>query len=159
MKFISCIIVKGNPQIPKDIVHFYAKAYDGSDYTDIPFPFLTMDRVCEDLHHYDCISEIDIEKAPISEDTRKLIETIRKLGLKSFLIVSFMDVSSSYPIIDLIQIVIDNGRIVKGSLESPLDPENGYHFSTHYGYDDYKILYSGYGNAEDKYLRGLEGQP
>lgn len=39
MKFISCIIVKGNPQTPKDIVHFYAKAYDGSDYTDIPFLF------------------------------------------------------------------------------------------------------------------------
>ncbi|MGN7864564.1 hypothetical protein [Chryseobacterium sp. 22458] len=85
MKYISRIVVSGNIPIPEDLVHFYTKSYNGSNYTDIPFPFLTMDKVCEDLHHYDHISEIDLEKDSISEDTKKLTETIRRLGLTTSL--------------------------------------------------------------------------
>ena len=75
------------------------------------------------------------------------------MNLQSFLIESFISYGDSYPIDDLITIIIDQQKILPESLLGPVDKNNGDLFKDAYGYEYWDILYHGYEYAQLKYQK------
>lgn len=146
-KFISRIIVKSKITVPDTIVHFHVQCHDHHTYTDIPFDFTSMEEVGHDLKKYHRIDEIDTSADALSDETKTLVGIAGLLNLDSFLIESFTDYGDSYPIDDLINVIIDRGNILRRSIESPVDKETGDHFRFIYEYEYDDIMYSGYETA------------
>ncbi len=156
LKFICRIIIKGKISIPESKIHFHVKGMDDNDYTDIPFNYHNIDEICDDLKKYENINQINIQTDPISKQTKEFIETVRELKLKSFLIESFVNYGDSYPIDDLINIIIDQEKILSESLLNPVDKDSGYRYRDIYDYDHDDIIYSNYESARLKYEKDLE---
>lgn len=155
-KFISRIIVKSKITVPDTIVHFHVQCYDHHTYTDIPFDFTSMEEVGHDLKKYNRIDEIDTSADALSDDTKALIGIARLLDIDSFLIESFTDYGDSYPIEDLINVIIDRGNILHTSIESPVDQETRDHFRFIYEYEYDDIMYSGYETARIRFQKKRE---
>ncbi|MFC3157304.1 hypothetical protein ACFOEQ_01320 [Chryseobacterium arachidis] len=94
-----------------------------------------------------------MESHIISQETRELMIKITAININSFMIQSFTDYRECDPIENLICIVVDQGKIMQDTLH-----DDGYNYVHSYGYDDYKILYSNYYDAESKYTKILEGE-
>lgn len=157
-KFVCRIIVKGKLIIPENKIHFHVKGWDGNDYTDIPFNNIDMEDIGDNLKNYENINEIHTQSDPISKKTKELIKTIRELGLRSFLLESFIYYGDSYPIADLISIVIDKEKIIQESLLGPVDKNTGDRYKDIYGYEYDDILYHNYELAQLKYQKELENK-
>lgn len=158
MAIFKYVIVKGKLTLPESKIHFHVKGWDGNDYTDIPFNHLNMENIRDDLKNYDSLNEINIQSEPISEITKELIETVWELGLQSFLLESFTYYGDSYPIDDLISIVVDQKKIIQESLLGPVDINTGDHYKDMYGYEYGDILYYSYELAQLKYQKELENK-
>lgn len=157
-KSVCRIIVKGKLTLPESKIHFHVKGWDGNDYTDIPFNHLNMEDIGDDLKNYESLNEINIQSEPISEITKELIEIVRELGLQSFLLESFTYYGDSYPIDDLISIVIDQEKIIQESLLGPVNTNTGDCYKDMYGYEYDDILYYSYELAQLKYQKELENK-
>lgn len=156
LKFICRMIVKGKIDVPENRIHFHVKGMDGNDYTDIPFNYHYLEEVCDDLKKYENINQINTQTDPISKQTKECIETARELNLKSFLLESFTDYGDSYPIDDLITVIIDEEKIFHESLFSPVDQNDGDRYKDIYEYEYEEILYYGYEFAQLKYQKILD---
>ena len=132
-KFICRMIIKGKIEVPENRSHFHVKGIGGMDYTDIPFNYHTIEEICDDLKKYENINQIDTLTDPISKQTKEFIEATRELKLTNFLIESFLDYGDSYPIDDLITVIIDHEKIFKESLSGPVDKKDGGLFKDAYG--------------------------
>ncbi|MPS63435.1 MAG: hypothetical protein DI622_11125 [Chryseobacterium sp.] len=156
LRFISRIIIKGKITIPENRIHFHVKDKDGNDYTDIPFHYPSIEDIRDDLSNYLSINEINIQLDYLSNSTKELLQIVRELNLQSFLIESFISYGDSYPIDDLITIIIDQQKILPESLLGPIDKNNGDLFKDVYGYEYWDILYHGYEYAQLKYQKEQE---
>lgn len=150
--YIARIILNNEILIPPENIHFKSIDFEGNSYIDIPLNILSIENIRNDFKNFENLSDVEKHKNKLSEETNVLLDILRKIKIKSFLLESFTDFNPNYWIEDLLTIVIEDGFIIKETTMNVIDDE-GHLIYEKYGYTDYPILYRNFEEAEKKYQK------
>jgi hypothetical protein len=118
-------------KIPDEIVHFH-----NNNYTHFSLKnSLGIEDVKNEFSHYESINNLIKNKSILSEMTSEIITLVEEFKIDSFIILYTEDPGSSYPLSELIILVIKENKIVAESLLMNIDEEGEYLADLYLNYD------------------------
>lgn len=139
-------------KISDEIIHFY-----NNDYIHFPLKnYLEIEDLKKEFSHFKTISNLSLNISHLSKMTCEIIALVDKLKITNFIIEYTEDPGDSYPLSEIIVLVIKDNTLMPESIFKNIDEDGEFLADTHLGYDcliwDYTPFKS-YDDAVTKYLK------
>lgn len=139
-------------KIPDDIIHFY-----DNDYTYFPLKnYWEIEDAKNEFSHFETIDNLIQNRSSLSSVTCEVIALVDELKINSFMIQYTEDPGDSYPLSEIIILVIKDNKLVPESILKNIDEDGEFLVDTYLGYNclvwDY-FPFRSYDDAVKKYKK------